>query len=133
VILLDENIPESQRLLLLSSRVKPRQIGHDFSTQGILDERIIPLLHQESKTTFSLVIEASMIESCVTLDIVSSFWTSGRKMLPSLHGAFSEISGSRHGRQDRASSRACPASESPCGGCTNTRRASCPGRNEAAS
>jgi len=52
VILLDENIPESQRLLLLNWRIRARQIGQDFSTKGVLDEQIVPLLHHESRTTF---------------------------------------------------------------------------------
>lgn len=43
--LLDENIPESQRLLLMSWHIRVRQIGHDIGHQGMEDrEQIVPLL-----------------------------------------------------------------------------------------
>jgi hypothetical protein len=52
MIILDENIPDSQRLLLRSWRIKVYQIGHDISRQGIKDEEIIPLLHHLKSVTF---------------------------------------------------------------------------------
>ncbi len=50
--ILDENIPDSQRLLLRSWRIQVSQIGHEVSRQGIKDEDIIPLLHQLRSVTF---------------------------------------------------------------------------------
>jgi hypothetical protein len=50
--ILDENIPDSQRLLLRSWRIKVFQIGHEVSHQGIKDEDIIPLLHRLRTVTF---------------------------------------------------------------------------------
>ena len=43
--ILDENIPRSQRLLLLSWGVRVKQIGVDIGHKGLQDEEIIPLLH----------------------------------------------------------------------------------------
>lgn len=40
--ILDENIPESQRQLLRSWRIRVRQIGYEVGRQGMKDERIIP-------------------------------------------------------------------------------------------
>jgi hypothetical protein len=43
--LLDENIPESQRQLLRSWRIRVKQIGVDIGRQGMKDqEDIVPLL-----------------------------------------------------------------------------------------
>ena len=50
--LLDENVPESQRLLLGSRRVPVRQIGHDTGRKGMKDDEIISLLHQSDRLTF---------------------------------------------------------------------------------
>jgi len=52
VIVLDENINESQRLQLRAWRIAVRQIGVDLRPQGIQDEEIIPLLHQLRRPTF---------------------------------------------------------------------------------
>ena len=49
---LDENIIESQRQLLISWRFRVRQIGYDIARKGILDEQIIPFLHQHRRPTF---------------------------------------------------------------------------------
>ena len=49
---LDENIPDSQRQLLRSWRIRVRQIGHEVGRQGLKDEEIIPLLHKLSSVTF---------------------------------------------------------------------------------
>jgi hypothetical protein len=46
MILLDENIPESQKQLLKAWRLKPRQIGGEIAKKGVKDEAIIPLLHR---------------------------------------------------------------------------------------
>ena len=43
MIVLDENIPEDQRLLLRSWRIRAYQIGRDVGRAGIKDEQIIPL------------------------------------------------------------------------------------------
>jgi hypothetical protein len=52
VIILDENIPDSQRQLLRSWRIQASQVGHEVGRQGIKDEEIIPLLHQLKAVTF---------------------------------------------------------------------------------
>ncbi len=49
--ILDENIIESQRQLLLSWRIHVRQIGHEICDQGIKDENIITYLHQAKQAT----------------------------------------------------------------------------------
>ncbi|MBO0859667.1 MAG: hypothetical protein J2P21_14495 [Chloracidobacterium sp.] len=50
--ILDENIPRSQRLLLLSWGVHVKQIGLDIGHKGLLDEEIISLLHSLRQPTF---------------------------------------------------------------------------------
>jgi len=50
--ILDENIPESQRLLLRSWRIHIGQIGQEIGWRGMKDEEIIPLLHKSHNTTF---------------------------------------------------------------------------------
>ena len=50
--ILDENIAETQRVLLSNWRIKNSQIGFDFSEKGIKDENIIPILHKLSNITF---------------------------------------------------------------------------------
>jgi hypothetical protein len=52
VIILDENIFSSQRLLLSGRRFKLVQIGVDIGRKGMKDEEIIPLLHKMSRSTF---------------------------------------------------------------------------------
>jgi hypothetical protein len=49
---LDENIPDSQRQLLRSWRIRVRQIGYEIGRQGMDDDEIIPLLHQIGPVTF---------------------------------------------------------------------------------
>ena len=50
--ILDENIPEDQRQLLRSWRIRVRQIGHEVGRPGMKDDQIIPLLHRSGKSTF---------------------------------------------------------------------------------
>jgi len=50
--ILDENIPESQRQLLHSWRIKSKQIGHEIGCQGMKDDEIIPFLHKLRSTNF---------------------------------------------------------------------------------
>jgi hypothetical protein len=50
--LLDENISDDQRQLLRSWGVITRQIGQDIGRKGLLDDAIIPLLHQLPRPTF---------------------------------------------------------------------------------
>lgn len=50
--ILDENIPESQRLLLRSWGIRVLQIGHELGHSGMKDEEIIPLLHQLRRPSF---------------------------------------------------------------------------------
>lgn len=52
MIVLDENVPESQRLLLRSWGVRARQIGLDVGRAGAADEAILPLLRRLSGCTF---------------------------------------------------------------------------------
>ncbi|MBM4333365.1 MAG: hypothetical protein FJ117_19460 [Deltaproteobacteria bacterium] len=50
--ILDENIPESQRQLLRSWKIRIQQIGHEIGRQGMQDEEIIPFLHRLRQATF---------------------------------------------------------------------------------
>jgi hypothetical protein len=52
MILLDENIPDSQRHLLRGWRIRVHQIGHEIGRSGMKDEEIIPLLHNLRTPTF---------------------------------------------------------------------------------
>ena len=52
MILLDENLSESQRLLLRGWRIRVRQVGHDVVRKGIKDDALITLLHELGNTTF---------------------------------------------------------------------------------
>ena len=50
--ILDENVPESQRVLLQTGRIPVRQIGQDVGRMGMKDDAIIPLLHHLDRPTF---------------------------------------------------------------------------------
>ncbi|MCC7370405.1 MAG: hypothetical protein IT306_18410 [Chloroflexi bacterium] len=50
--ILDENVPASQRALLLAWRIRIRQIGFEVASKGIKDEQIIPLLRSLGRATF---------------------------------------------------------------------------------
>ncbi|MBI1815357.1 MAG: hypothetical protein HYR72_10295 [Deltaproteobacteria bacterium] len=52
MIVLDENIPENQRQLLRSWRVRVQQIGHDLGHQGLADDAIVSLLRRLGSATF---------------------------------------------------------------------------------
>lgn len=52
MIVLDENIPEGQRLLLRSWRIRVRKIGDEVGRAGMSDDDIIPLLHALNRPTF---------------------------------------------------------------------------------
>lgn len=52
MIILDENLPDSQRQSLQGWRIKARQIGVDVGVKGVQDEEIIPLLHRLRRPTF---------------------------------------------------------------------------------
>lgn len=52
MILLDENIIESQHQLLHSWRIGARQIGFGVGRQGMQDDEIIPLLHALRRPVF---------------------------------------------------------------------------------
>jgi Domain of unknown function (DUF5615) len=49
---LDENVPQSQRVLLRTKRFGVRQIGEDVGRKGMQDDELIPLLHQLDRPTF---------------------------------------------------------------------------------
>lgn len=52
MIILDENILEDQRQLLLSWRLGARHIGHDLGRKGLPDEEIVPFLYTLRRSTF---------------------------------------------------------------------------------
>jgi hypothetical protein len=52
MMILDENIPESQKHLLKGWRIRTHQIGCGFEKTGIKDEAIIPLLHRLKNAVF---------------------------------------------------------------------------------
>jgi len=52
VNILDENIPEDQRQLLESWRIRTRQIGSNIGRKGMKDNEILPLLLQSRNCTF---------------------------------------------------------------------------------
>jgi hypothetical protein len=49
---LDENIPDSQLLLLRSRRVPVKQTGQNIGRKGMKDKEVIRLLHQLDRPTF---------------------------------------------------------------------------------
>jgi hypothetical protein len=52
VIILDENVPESQAQLLRSWRIRALLVGRDISEKGIKDERLTKFLHNQRRPTF---------------------------------------------------------------------------------
>lgn len=52
MILLDENIIDSQRILLQSWGIHLRQMGYEIGRKGMKDEEIIPFLHKNKNNTF---------------------------------------------------------------------------------
>jgi hypothetical protein len=52
MIIIDENIPDSQRQLLRSWRISFRQISIDIGRAGMKDDEIIPLLHGLTRPSF---------------------------------------------------------------------------------
>lgn len=52
MIVIDENIIDSQRQQLKSWRISVRQIGFEVGRKGMKDKEIIPLLHQLNQPTF---------------------------------------------------------------------------------
>jgi len=52
VIVLDENISASQRQLLQSWRLRPRQIGLDIGRRGLPDSEVLTLLMRLRRPTF---------------------------------------------------------------------------------
>jgi hypothetical protein len=52
LILLDENILDSQRVLLAAARVATRQIGLDIGRKGMKDEEIVVLMRRRRNITF---------------------------------------------------------------------------------
>jgi hypothetical protein len=53
MIILDEHVPPSQRLLLRSWRIAVKHIGYDAEHQGLQDEDIIPYLQHQRRPTFA--------------------------------------------------------------------------------
>lgn len=52
MIVLDENLPDSQRRLLRSWRIRVRQIGHEVGRPGMRDAEILPFLRRLRQPTF---------------------------------------------------------------------------------
>lgn len=52
MIILDENVGNSQRALLLNWKINIRQIGIELGYKGITDNNIISLLHKLNKSIF---------------------------------------------------------------------------------
>lgn len=52
MLVLDENLPAGQRLLLRKWRIRFRAIGGELGAAGTKDENIIPLLHRLPQPTF---------------------------------------------------------------------------------
>jgi hypothetical protein len=52
MLVLDENLPAGQRLLLRSWRVRFRAIGDEIALLGTKDENLIPILHRLPNPTF---------------------------------------------------------------------------------
>lgn len=52
MIIIDENIMDSQRTQLINWKIHIRQIGHKIAQQGVKDEEIIPLLRKKGNITF---------------------------------------------------------------------------------
>ena len=52
MIILDENIPESQRKILESRRIRCHQIGVNFASKGVQDDAIPALLVAAREPTF---------------------------------------------------------------------------------
>jgi hypothetical protein len=52
VILLDENIIDSQRHQLMAWRIAVNQVGYEVGRKGMKDQEIIPFLHQLKHPTF---------------------------------------------------------------------------------
>lgn len=50
--ILDENVPEGQRRLLLNRGVRTRQIGEDVGRKGIKDDEVLKLLHGLGRPAF---------------------------------------------------------------------------------
>jgi len=52
MLMLDENLPVGQRLLLRKWRIRFRVVGVDVASWGTDDENLIPVLHQLQRPTF---------------------------------------------------------------------------------
>jgi hypothetical protein len=52
MLVLDENLPASQRQLLHSWRIHFRVIGVDIADAGTTDENVVPVLHRLPRPTF---------------------------------------------------------------------------------
>jgi len=52
MLVLDENLPAGQRLLLRRQRIHFRFVGEDLATSGADDENLLPILHRLPQPTF---------------------------------------------------------------------------------
>lgn len=94
MIVLDENIPEDQRLLLKSWRIRACQIGRDVGRAGIKDEQIIPLLLKLRRPTLLRATLAFLTADSATRGTRWSASLSSRARRPVLSVASYDIRGS---------------------------------------
>ena len=52
MLVLDENFPAGQRLLLHSWRIRFRIVGIDVAIRGTHDDNLLPALHHPPRLTF---------------------------------------------------------------------------------
>jgi len=80
VTVLDENILESQCLLVRKRRIRFRRVGRDIGRQGMLDEQIVPLLQSLRRPTFfSLTRTFSILDPGNIARYLSSLNSSGTR------------------------------------------------------
>jgi hypothetical protein len=60
MLVLDENLPEGQRLWRRKWRIRFRVIGLDVASSGTKDENLIPVLHRLANPTFFTWITTSI-------------------------------------------------------------------------
>ena len=80
--ILDENILEDQRQLLLNWRVPFRQISYEVGRKGMKDDEIIPFFSLSAKRLCSLLIAISTSASFATRDTVWFTWMSSSPKQP---------------------------------------------------
>jgi hypothetical protein len=52
MLVIDENLPEDQRALLLKKGIRVRAVGREVAFSGATDENLLPLFHRIQNVTF---------------------------------------------------------------------------------